>query len=202
MDKLSNPNVKKMVRNARKLFFKRGIKNVSVEEICKKSGVSRMMFYRHFPNKDAIAIHIMGQLYDDTWKKFNEILEADMPFAEKVKQIAAVKMGMVEEYSTEFINEFLADEDSELGKFMLKKRQESYEITRKIYTDAQEKGEIRKDIKIDLIMYAIEYVGEMMQNEGVQSMYPDMSELVHEVFALLFYGILSREENGQIEEGK
>jgi len=192
MDKPASPKFRKLVQTARDLFFRHGIKRVTVEEICQKAGVSRMMFYRYFQNKDAIAMYILDQLYSDAWSKFDEILAEEIPFEEKIKRIATVKMGMVDEYSREFLSEFLADEDSECGKFLIQKRKESYEITRKIYTNAQERGDIRKDIKIDFIMFVMEHLAEIIQDERVQSMYPDMSQLVHEMFALLFYGMLSR----------
>jgi AcrR family transcriptional regulator len=192
MDKPSSPKFRKLVQTARDLFFRHGIKRVTIEEICQKAGVSRMMFYRYFRNKDAIAIYILEQLYSDAWSKFDEILAEDIPFEEKIRRIAVVKMGMVDEYSMEFLNELLADEDSECGKLLMKKRKESYEFTRKIYADAQKRGDIRKDIKIDFIMFVMEHLTEIIQNERVQSMYPDMSQLVHEMFALLFYGMLSR----------
>ena len=192
MEKPSSPKFRKLVQTARDLFFRHGIKRVTVEEICQKAGVSRMMFYRYFQNKDAIAMYTLDQLYSDAWSKFDEILAEDIPFEEKIKRIATVNMEMVDEYSTEFLNELLADEDSECGKFLIQKRNESYEFTRKIYTDAQERGDIREDIKIDFIMFVMEHLAEIIKDERVQSMYPDMSQLVHEMFALLFYGMLSR----------
>lgn len=192
MDRPSSPKFKALIQTARDLFFRHGIKRVTVEEICQKAGVSRMMFYRYFRNKEAIAMYTLDQLYSDAWGKVDEILAEDIPFEEKIKQIATMKMEMVDEYSREFFNELLANEDSECGKLLIQKRKESYESTRKIYTDAQERGDIRKDIKIDFIMFVMEYLAEIIQDERVQSMYPDMSQLVHEMFALLFYGMLSR----------
>ena len=192
MDKPSSPKFRKLVQTARDLFFRHGTKRVTIEEICQKAGVSRMMFYRYFRNKDAIAMYILDQIYSDAWSNFDEILAEDIPFEEKIRRIAVVKMGMVDEYSMEFLNELLADEDSECGSFLMKKRGEAYEFTRKIYADAQERGDIRKDVKIDFIMFMMEYCMEVMRDERVQSMYPDMSQLVHEMFALLFYGMLSR----------
>ena len=192
MDKPSSPKFRKLVQTARDLFFRHGIRRVTIEEICQEAGVSRMMFYRYFQNKDAIAMYILDQIYSDAWSKFDEILAEDISFEEKIRRIAMVKMEMADEYSMEFLNELLADEDSERGKLLIQKRKETYEFTRKIYTDAQERGDIRKDIRVDLIMFMMEYSLEIVRDERVQSMYPDMSELVREIFALLFYGILSR----------
>ena len=41
---------------AKNLFFKFGLRRVSVEEICIKASVSKMTFYRNFNNKEHIAV--------------------------------------------------------------------------------------------------------------------------------------------------
>ena len=50
---------------AKNLFFKFGLRRVSVEEICKKASVSKMTFYRNFNNKEHIAIIILKDFLND-----------------------------------------------------------------------------------------------------------------------------------------
>ena len=40
------------------LFWKYGIRRVTVEEICEKSNVSKMTFYKYFPNKETLALEL------------------------------------------------------------------------------------------------------------------------------------------------
>ena len=44
-----------ILNTARQLFWKHGIRRVSVEEVCREAGVSKMTFYRSFPNKIELA---------------------------------------------------------------------------------------------------------------------------------------------------
>ena len=46
---------KKLIQTGKALFFKYGIKKVSVAEICKEAGVSKMTFYKHYANKGELA---------------------------------------------------------------------------------------------------------------------------------------------------
>ena len=39
----------------KKLFFKYGLKKVTIEEICAEANVSKMTFYKYFPNKTALV---------------------------------------------------------------------------------------------------------------------------------------------------
>ena len=40
---------------AKSLFWKHGIRRVTIEEICEVAGVSKMTYYKYFSNKTAIA---------------------------------------------------------------------------------------------------------------------------------------------------
>ena len=52
MDNLTtNPKYLDIFKTAKDLFWKYGIKRVSIEEICKEAKVSKMTFYKFFPNK-------------------------------------------------------------------------------------------------------------------------------------------------------
>ncbi|MBL0024612.1 MAG: helix-turn-helix transcriptional regulator [Saprospiraceae bacterium] len=44
----------KIITTAKKLFWKHGSSRVTIEELCREAGVSKMTFYRHFNNKNEI----------------------------------------------------------------------------------------------------------------------------------------------------
>ncbi|WP_372931944.1 TetR/AcrR family transcriptional regulator, partial [Mariniphaga sediminis] len=44
-----------IMKTARELFWKHGFRRVTIQEICEKAGVSKMTFYKHFPNKIDLA---------------------------------------------------------------------------------------------------------------------------------------------------
>ena len=55
-----NPKRKKILDTAHELFWKHGLKRVSIEEICAVAGVSKMTFYKHFANKTALVKYILA----------------------------------------------------------------------------------------------------------------------------------------------
>lgn len=193
MEKELNPKSKKLIQTACDLFFRYGIKRVSIKEICQEAGVSKMTFYRHFRNKDALAIHILNELSNATKHKFEQIIAQKIPFDQKIRQLATRKMELTNACNREFIDELLSDEDSECGKLLLKKRKESYKLIKKLYTGAQKKGEIRSDIKIEFILFMVEHFRQIMLNETIKKVYPDTEELTNKLFNFLFYGIINKD---------
>ena len=192
MDKELSPKVKKLVQTACDLFFRYGIKRVSIKEICREADVSKMTFYKHFRNKNALAIHILRELSDATHRKFEQIMAQDIPFDQKIRQIATRKMELTNAFNREFIEDLMSDKDSECGKFLIKKRKESNKLIKKLYTAAQKNGEIRSDIKIEFVIFMMEHFREMMLNETIKKIYPDTAELTNELFNFLFYGISNK----------
>ena len=49
---------------AKSLFWKHGIRRVSIEEICEDAGVSKMTCYKYFSNKTAIAKYLIEDLFE------------------------------------------------------------------------------------------------------------------------------------------
>jgi AcrR family transcriptional regulator len=49
--------------SARSLFWKHGIRRITIEEICEKAGVSKMTCYKYFSNKTAIARYLIEEMF-------------------------------------------------------------------------------------------------------------------------------------------
>ena len=79
----NSPKFKQIVNTAKELFYKFGIKRVSVEEICQTAQVSKMTFYKYFPNKIELSKHIFTELIEENEAKYDEIMASDLSFAEK-----------------------------------------------------------------------------------------------------------------------
>ncbi|MCI0605617.1 TetR/AcrR family transcriptional regulator [bacterium] len=53
----------KILSTASKLFYRRGINSVGVDEIVRRSGVTKMTLYKHFPSKDILATNCLGEIH-------------------------------------------------------------------------------------------------------------------------------------------
>lgn len=60
---------------SRELFWKHGLKRVTVEDICREAGVSKMTFYKFFPNKVTLAKAVYDKEVETGYEKFKSIME-------------------------------------------------------------------------------------------------------------------------------
>jgi AcrR family transcriptional regulator len=174
---------------AGELFWKHGFKRVSVEEICRKANVSKMTFYKYFPNKTELAKKIYSDIVADAENRFREIMDSDASPAEKIKEVIRMKFEGTMNISPEFMADFYTGSDSELISFVRERTQEILSVLRTDYIRAQEKGIFRKDFNVDLLIKMQAKMTELMDDESLTVLYGSRQELIMEFAKLLVYGI-------------
>lgn len=170
-----------LVETAKALFLKHGIKRVTVEEICEKSAVSKVTFYKYFSDKMQLARLIIDQLNDEGFSKFDEINQLDLPFPEKVDRMTRWRVAFFSQMSTEFIEDVLVFEDI---------HQEVEKRYLRIIVDAQEKGEIRPDLSPDLILLVTEKLNDIVKDGSWKTIFTDFNEFQRQIRTLYYYGLL------------
>lgn len=183
-----------IVATAHHLFWKFGIKRVSIEEICKEAGVSKMTFYRFFKNKIELAKKVMTNIFDDAREKYDALMAQDISFAEKIKIQVLMKFEGTNEISEEFIKDIYSGWNPELQSFFGEMAGKMIVTVKNDYKEAIEKGWIRKDVKLDFIFYMSNKMTEISSDPELMKLYNNPQELIMEFMNMMFYGILPRDD--------
>ena len=186
-----------IVKTAHDLFWKFGIRRVTIGEICKEAGASKMTFYRFFPDKNELAKEVIRNLFKKISDDYRKIMARNVSFEEKVRQQLIMKFEGTDQLSSELIKDVYGNPDSELCKLW---KSLAEEIVQKVYEDyayAQKKGWVRKDLNLKFIFYMSNKTIEMASDEQLQAMYPDLQSLIMEIANFFFYGILSRNQSNE-----
>jgi AcrR family transcriptional regulator len=183
---------KDIFKTGKELFWNYGIKRVTIEEICGEAGVSKMTFYKFFPNKMEFAKTILEVEVEESLKKFEQVIHGDISFTEKVKQMFILKLEGAKGISIEFISDIYKNPEMGLQQVIEKQKQKSLGLFVDFLTDSQKKGLIRKDIKIDFILYYLNQMLQMFDDKQLVSKYDYPHDLIMEAVNFLFYGLLSQ----------
>jgi AcrR family transcriptional regulator len=181
-----------IVSSAKSLFWKHGIKRVTIEEICTEAGVSRMTYYKYFNDKTAIAKFIIEDLFKSGLKEYKDILNSDIPYEEKVKKLIDLKMRSVHETSQELIDDIYKNRDEELFNTIENINARTLHIYIDDLGEAQKSGEIRADVKPEFILYILNRLTEMLTDKKLVAIYPNPEQMILEVISFFFYGIMPR----------
>lgn len=190
---MNNLKYQDIFNKGKELFWKYGVKRVTIGEICKESGVSKMTFYKFFPNKIALVKAILDDIFEGSIEEVNQLILSDIPFSNKLEKIFQLKIEGTNNISMELINDLYNNPESGLIDYMAELQKQSMDVIVNFYKDAQQKGNIRKDIKIDFILSYSFQVVKLMEDENLVSKYETPQELILEAMNFMFYGLLPRE---------
>lgn len=174
----------------KELFWKHGIKKVTIEEICREAKVSKMTFYKYFPNKLELVKAILDEVMNSSIDKFNAIVAADIQFSKKLEALFLMKIEAVNNFSKEFITDIYLNPELGLVKHLEEKSNQFRNELILFYKNAQKSGEIRKEVNIDFIMAYSSHMAKLMEDETLLAQYKTPTDLILEIMNLLFYGIV------------
>lgn len=188
-----NQKYQDILETAHHLFWKFGIRRVSVEEVCKEAGVSKMTFYRFFKNKIELARKVIDDIFEDAEEKYTALMNRDIPFEEKIKEQIIMKFEGTKDISEEIIKDIYSGWNKELHKIFMTYAARMTQRVQNDYIEAQKKGHIRKDVNINFIFYLSQKMAEMTTDPHLMAIYKTPQEAIMEFMNMLFYGILPRE---------
>jgi AcrR family transcriptional regulator len=189
-DQVASRKYHAILKTGYDLLWKFGIRRVSIEEICREAGVSKMTFYRFFSNKTELAKTVIKNLFDKILYDYRELMARDIPFEDKIRQQLMMKFESANELSAELIKDIYGNPETEIFKYWETRADELMQIVINDYKNAQKMGWIRKDVKLDFIFYMSNKAIEMASDEKLQAMYPNMQSLIMEIANMFFYGIM------------
>ena len=171
-----------LIQTGEVLFIKHGMRRVTVEDICRQAGVSKPTFYKYFENKAALAQRIVELWIEEALQRIDGIEDAEAPFPEKMKQILAVKQAIAARPGPEFLED-LIHLDIDLSHALRR--------VMRFLVECQQKGDIRADIRPEVLMAAFDLLNSMQYDRRIRDLYENAETLAGDVFKLFHYGALS-----------
>jgi AcrR family transcriptional regulator len=179
-----------IVGAAKSLFWKHGLKRVTIEEICEDAGVSKMTCYKYFSNKTAIAKYLIEDMFESGIKAYKEIYHSDISYEEKVKKMLDLKMSNAHEMSQELLDDIYKNQDEELSETIETIKKRMIGIYLDDIREAQKIGEIREDVKPEFMLYFLNNLTEMFTDQRLAGLYQNPEQMIIEVMSFFFYGIM------------
>lgn len=190
MNKTRKSMTDRLVAAGKGLFFRYGIRRVSVDEICREAGVSKMSFYRHFRDKDELAMRVLGDHFKGRMAAFEKILAEDSSFVDRLRRVVALKAEGFKAASNELVREVMTDRVSPVGRFLGELLESQARRTREIFAGLQRRGDIRRDLRVEVILHVVEGIWRAFADEPLLELYNDKSMLYQELFQAVYHGIL------------
>lgn len=188
---------RQLLHTARELFYRYGVQRVTVEEICARANVSKVTFYKHFKNKNDLFVGLIRQMMQEGMDEYKAIFQAEIPFSEKVRQMTVMKKKYTESMSYEMMQSIYANPDPDVQALVREQTEKSMELHRQMIANAKARGDIRPDVKPEFVLYFMNKLIEIANDEQLKALYESPQEMSIDLLNFMFYGILS--ETGRNE---
>lgn len=133
----------RLMGKAEELFINLGYKGVSMDEIAKEAGISKMTIYRYFSSKEELFIKAILSLANRTFLYVKEELEKIDGTLGKIDFLLNFSIEYSKKYSLAFYKDIM-DNPYVLEKLMAAKIRMTKDIFEGIIINGMERGEIRK----------------------------------------------------------
>jgi AcrR family transcriptional regulator len=173
----------------KQLFWKFGFKKVTVEEICKTAGISKMTFYKFYPDKLTLAKSIYSAEVQNGMIKFKEVMQSDKSAAEKMEMIMKLKSEATENISKEFLMDFYGDEETGLKQFITATTNNYIEQIIEEFKNAQARGDFRQDFKPEFVMYISQRIVDSINDPYLLELCGNPQEVILQLARLFTFGI-------------
>jgi AcrR family transcriptional regulator len=192
-DLINNKKYIAIMKAARELFWKHGIRRVSIEEICREAKTSKMTFYRFFPNKIELAKIVMDRYYEQGVLDFRKLIREDCPVSEKMQKMIRMKLEGSSDLSNEFVQDLLSSTSPELSSYFNEKMKFIYSEVINEFKIGQKDGWIRKDLNVEFMFFYFQKTASLLADKDLLSQFRSPQEMILEVTNLIIYGIVPRE---------
>lgn len=186
-----------LCNTAKNLFWKYGFRRVTVEEICQQAGVSKMTFYRYYPDKMAIAKAVFIAESEKGMTEFSQLMEANTSAEEKIAGMLRQKAEAVKNISMEFLSDFYQSDDPDLRMFIAQKTEEAGQQIIKALKLAQERGVFSADFKPEFLLYMSQKMVHSLTDPYLLDLCGSPQEVIMEFTRFFSYGISNRPEKNE-----
>ncbi|MCB5236881.1 TetR/AcrR family transcriptional regulator [Niallia alba] len=182
---------KSILEAALALFMEYGIQKVSIAEIAKKANVSQVTIYNYFESKDNLVRFVFQYYVDQVWNEQKQVLESDLPFNEKIKNIIFEKGMKAAQISTRFFQDFMKDYASGQSYVEEVYLKEALPLLINLFDEGRKQGVIDSTISNEAILFYLQMFQRYLQLEDIS---PLILPIAEDLTKLFFYGVAGKKE--------
>ena len=185
-----------IIKTAGELFFRLGIRSVSIDDICHELGMSKKTFYVYFASKDELIEQMLQANLEYIGHKMDELVKLH-DFRQLVKKFIKHQEG--EKNDVRRVPQLVYDLKKyyprQFADFQVKCFETHKEYIMRYLQMGVEEGLVRADLDIELtaVLFAKIHIDAIRDVEVIESHNHNMHQLGHTAMDIFVRGVLSEE---------
>ncbi|MFZ5860751.1 MAG: TetR/AcrR family transcriptional regulator [Spirochaetota bacterium] len=191
---MENQVRERIVDQSKELFFNRGVRNVTMDELASACGISKKTLYVNFPSKEELLHYIMMQLRDELVERVRCILsDTSQPVFSRLRDV----INAVSLHSMQFAPIFLEDvkrfQPGTWRELQAYKKNGIADAIRTLIHDGQTQGYIRKLPENFIIHVCFALIDDILTPETMLELSMPFHDLFEHLMSLFFEGFLTED---------
>ena len=193
---LSQDQKKNIIKTAGEMFFRLGIRSVSIDDICREIGMSKKTFYVYFGSKDELIEQMLQANIDYMAGKMQELLDL-RNFRQLVKKF--IKHQEAEKNDVRRVPQLVYDLKKyyprQFADFQIKCFETQKEFIKHYLELGVDQGLVRANLNIELtaVLFAKIHNDAIRDFEVIEAHNHNMHQLGHTAMDVFVRGVLSDE---------
>lgn len=190
MAKQSTVKQERLLQKAESLFLKYGYKAVSMDQIAKEAGISKMTIYKHYHSKDDLFIGVLIHMTDYHVAKIEEELKKQSHTMNKIECLYSYSMRNISVVPDYVIKEIM-ERTTILEALSSYKQKWTLDMWHRILEEGVEKGEIRP-LDVDFTAILLMNMPMTFMQTDYFSTPEKISQLTINFYEFVKYGLLGK----------
>lgn len=133
------------------LFFRYGIKSVTMDSIASELGISKKTIYQHFPDKDSMVLQVVECFIEEDLKKWEDLDAKYSNVIEKMFKSFEMLKEMLENMNPRLLYEIQKYFPQAFQKFIQYKEETTIKKIQLDFSRGIQEGYFRSDIDVELL---------------------------------------------------
>ncbi len=173
----------------KRLFYKYGIKKVTIEEICEEANASKMTFYKYFPNKVELAKTVIDDFYSSALEGYENMMQSNIPVEKKVRKTFELKLENASKLDIEFVTDLYKYPDETIQEHLEAWRQKNLNTTEKWFIEIQQNGQVMKELTFPAFLLYANAIQDFAFKDETMKLFGTTRELARIITRLFMHGI-------------
>lgn len=190
---MSNQSMKKyqrLMEKAKELFFTRGYKGVSVDEIARSAGISKMTVYKYFPSKQELFVKVIIHYIEGYINTLKEELNKLENSVDKIEYIFSYALRASGEFPVTLYKD-IAERPYVFEQISEYKKTAVFKIWEEILEEGIKRGEIRP-FDLEFISSFLFDLSEIFKKPYYINNEKGIKWLLENLYDFLKYGLIGK----------
>ena len=135
---------------SKELFKRRGIEEISMDEIAAEAHVSKVTIYKYFGSKETLVTEVVDVVLCAILEEYDALFTSSRGFAEKLRAYVALRQKSIAE-KDHFVVDQACRLYSSLRGSVTRRQDQAIAYLLRLFSDGKREGAVNRDVDDDLI---------------------------------------------------